>query len=144
MSINKMSIKTITAIVLATSILLSLPAVAQQTTDPQLHGFRAELKAKFKEKRQRFAARVKTLYFAVGCKVLASEAGIMPLVKSESTLAFVGDQTIVDIRQDALRDEAAREGLARAAKPGECDYYRRHPEAAEALRKEVAAAGAKP
>jgi hypothetical protein len=32
-----------------------------------------------------------------------------------------------------------QEGLDRAAKPGECDYYRRHPEAAATLRREAAA-----
>jgi hypothetical protein len=36
-----------------------------------------------------------------------------------------------------------QEGLDRAAKPGECDYYRKHPEAAEAIRKQAAEAAAK-
>ena len=84
--------------------------------------------------------RVKDVYFAVGCKVLAREAGIMPLTSSESYLAYVGDQTIIDTRDESLRQAAMQEGLDRAAKPGECDYYRKHPEAAEKLRREAAAA----
>jgi hypothetical protein len=35
---------------------------------------------------------------------------------------------------------AMQAGLDRAAKPGECDYYRRHPEAAEAMRRAAAEA----
>ena len=39
-----------------------------------------------------------------------------------------------------LVDAARQEGLNRAAKPGECDYYRRYPEAAEAMRRSLAEA----
>jgi len=84
--------------------------------------------------------RVKEVYFAVGCKVLAREAGILPLTSNESYLAFVGDQTIVDTKDETLRQAAMQEGLDRAARPGECDYYRRHPEAAEAMRRAAAEA----
>ncbi len=83
------------------------------------------------------------MYFAVGCKVLANEAGILPLTSSESYLAYVGDQTIVDTKDESLRQAAIKEGLDRAARPGECDYYRRHPDAAEAARKAAAEASAK-
>jgi hypothetical protein len=83
--------------------------------------------------------RVKDVYFAVGCKVLAREAGILPSTSAESYLAFIGDQTIVDTKDESLRQAAMQEGLDRAARPGECDYYRKHPEAAEALRREAAA-----
>jgi hypothetical protein len=84
---------------------------------------------------------VKDVYFAVGCKVLAREAGIQPLISHDSYLAYIGDQTIVDLKDDeALRQAAMQEGLAQAAKPGECDYYRRHPEAAAAIRRAAAEA----
>ena len=86
--------------------------------------------------------RVKDVYFAVGCKVLAGGAGIQPLTSNDSYLAYVGEQTIVDLKQDeATRQAAMQEGLDRAAKPGECDYYRRHPEAAAAIRRVAADAG---
>ena len=88
--------------------------------------------------------RVNDAYFAVGCKVLAREAGILPLTSNDTYLAYIGDQTIVDLKDDeALRQAAMQEGLDRAAKPGECDYYRKHPEAAEAIRKQAADAAAK-
>ncbi|MBU6461848.1 MAG: hypothetical protein KGK01_13595 [Bradyrhizobium sp.] len=123
-------------IVLAT---VSVSIHAQQP-DPHTQGFRARLKARYLERRNRFMHRVKDVYFAVGCKVLAREAGIMPLTSSESYLAYIGDQTIVDTRDESLRQAAMQEGLDRAAKPGECDYYRKHPGVAEKLRREAAAA----
>jgi hypothetical protein len=76
--------------------------------------------------------------------VLAGGAGIQPLTSSDSYLAYVGEQTIVDLKQDeAARQAAMQEGLDRAAKPGECDYYRRHPEAAVAMRRTAAEASRK-
>jgi hypothetical protein len=117
----------------------SVPVHAQQT-DHRAEGFRAGLKEKYLERRDRFMHRVKDIYFAVGCKVLAREAGILPSTSSESYLAYIGDQTIIDTKDESLRQAAMQEGLDRAAKPGECDYYHRHPEAAEALRREAIAA----
>jgi hypothetical protein len=118
----------------------SAPPLHAQQTDPHAQGFRTRLKAKYLERRDRFLHKVKDIYFAVGCKVLAREAGILPLTSSESYLAYIGDQTIIDTKDETLRQEAMQEGENRAAKPGECDYFRKHPEAAEALRREAAAA----
>jgi hypothetical protein len=118
----------------------SVPPLHAQQTDPHAQGFRTRLKAKYLERRDRFMHKVKDVYFAVGCKVLAREAGILPLTSSESYLAYIGDQTIIDTKDETLRQEAMQEGENRAAKPGECDYFRKHPEAAEVLRREAAAA----
>jgi hypothetical protein len=96
------------------------------------------------EKRARFMHRVKDLYFAAGCKVLAGGAGIMPLTSSDSYLAYIGDQTIIDTKDEAARQAAAQAGQELAAKPGQCDYFRRHPEAAEAARRAIADAKVKP
>ena len=112
----------------------SAPAHAQQAGQ-NTESFRTKIKAKYLERRDRFMHRVKDVYFAVGCKVLAREAGILPFTSNESYLAYVGDQTIVDTKDEGLRQAAMQEGLDRAARPGECDYYRRHPEAAEAMRR---------
>jgi len=139
--IIKMRIQGIIAL-LVMSLLTALPASAQQVDQPAATGLRAKIKAKYLEKRDRFLHRTKDLYFAVGCKVLASEAGILPLTSSESYLAYVGDQTVVDTKDESLRQSAAQEGLDRAARPGECDYYRRHPEAAAAARRAAAEANA--
>jgi hypothetical protein len=127
---------------LAGSLAAISPAMAQQA-DPPAAGLRSKIKAKYLEKRDRFLHRTKDLYFAVGCKVLASEAGILPLTSSESYLAYIGDQTIIDTKDESLRQAAAQEGLERASRPGECDYYRRHPEAAAAARRAAAEASAK-
>jgi hypothetical protein len=135
---TSMRVLGIAALVIALAT-VSAPIRAQQP-EPHSQGFRAKLKARYLERRDRFMHRVKDVYFAVGCKVLAREAGIMPLTSSESYLAYVGDQTIIDTRDEGLRQAAMQERLDRAAKPGECDYYRKHPEAAEKLRREAAAA----
>jgi hypothetical protein len=140
--IIKMRTQSVIAL-LVVSLLAALPASAQQVDQPVATGLRAKIKAKYLEKRDRFLHRTKDLYFAVGCKVLASEAGILPLTSSESYLAYVGDQTVIDTRDERLRQSAAQEGLDRAAKPGECDYYRRHPEAAAAARRAAAEAAGK-
>jgi hypothetical protein len=140
---DQMKLAKIALLGLALAVAASVvsPAMSQQAEPPK--SFAAKLKAKYHEKREKYLARVKQLYFAVGCKVLTSEAGIVPLTSSESYLAYIGDQTIVDVRDEDMRKAAAQEGLDRASRPGECDYYRRHPEAAEAARR-AAAEAAKP
>ena len=137
-----MRIQGVIALLVVSLLAGSLPAAAQQVDQPA-GSLRSRIKAKYLEKRDRFLHRTKDLYFAVGCKVLASEAGILPLTSAESYLAFVGDQTVVDTKDESLRQSAVQAGLDRAARPGECDYYRRHPEAAEAARRAAAEASAK-
>ena len=136
--------KIIKMIVVAAVLAACAPAVYAQQAEPQKQTLRQKLKEKYLARRAKFMQRVKDAYFAVGCKVLAREAGILPLTSNDSYLAYIGDQTIVDLKDDeALRQAAMQEGLDRAAKPGECDYYRKHPEAAEAIRKAATEAAAK-
>ena len=136
--------KIIKMIVVAAVLAACAPTVYAQQAEPQKQTLRQKLKEKYLARRAKFMQRVKDAYFAVGCKVLAREAGILPLTSNDSYLAYIGDQTIVDLKDDeALRQAAMQEGLDRAAKPGECDYYRKHPEAAEAIRKAAAEAAAK-
>lgn len=136
--------KAICMIAVAFALTAILPTTRAQQADPPKQSLASRLKQKYLERRANFMHRVKDVYFAVGCKVLAGGAGIQPLTSSDSYLAYVGDQTIVDLKDDeALRQAAMQEGLARAAKPGECDFYRRHPAAAAAIRR-AAADAAKP
>jgi hypothetical protein len=136
-----MRIRGAIALIVVALLAGALPAGAQQADRPA--NLRSKIKAKYLEKRDKFLHRTKELYFAVGCKVLASEAGILPLTSAESYLAFIGDQTIIDTKDESLRQAAVQEGLDRASRPGECDYYRRHPEAAAAARRAAAEASAK-
>jgi hypothetical protein len=134
----------VVAAVMTPILAASAPAVYAQQAEPQKQTLRQKLKEKYLARRAKFMQRVKDAYFAVGCKVLAREAGIMPLTSNDTYLAYIGDQTIVDLKDDEARRQAAmQKGLDRAAKPGECDYYRKHPEAAEAIRKQAAEAAAK-
>jgi hypothetical protein len=126
--------------VLAIAVALTaLPAANAQQVDPPKQTLTAKLKQKYLERRAKFIRRVKDVYFAAGCKILNSEAGIHSLTNKDSYLTFVQDQTVLDLKEDEQLVEAAKqEGLNRAHKPGECEYYRRHPEAAEAMRRAAA------
>src|SRR5438034_11750473 len=109
----------------------SLPATAQQSDTsgpPAATGF----KAKFKEKRARFVSRMKNIHFAAGCRILDNEARA-GLVDAEAARIFVRQKA--DPKVDDLKKEAEQDGLARASRPGECDYFQKNPQAAEALRK---------
>jgi hypothetical protein len=138
----KMHVQGTIALVVVALLAGSLPAAAQQVDQPA-STLRSRIKAKYLEKRDRFLHRTKDLYFALGCKVLGSEAGILPLTSSQSYLSYIGDQTVIDTKDESMRQAAVQEGLDRAARPGECDYYRRHPQAAEAARHAAAEASAK-
>ena len=140
--INNMRFRGICALIVIALLAGSLPALAQQADPLAGSSLRARIKLKYLEKRDRFLHCTKDLYFAVGCKVLTSEAGILPLTSSRSYLSYVGDQTVIDTKDQSLRQAAVREGLDRAARPGECDYYRRHPQAAEAARRAATQASA--
>lgn len=123
-------------VAVAVALTLAVPASRAQLVDTPKQSLSARFKQKYLERRAKFMHRVKDVYFAIGCKVLAREAGIQALTSADSYLAYVGDQTIIDLKDDeALRRVAMQEGLERAEKPGECDYYRRHPEAAAAIRR---------
>ena len=135
--------KIICIVAVAVAFTTALPASAQQV-DPPKQGLTARLKQRYLERRAKFVHRAKDIYFAVGCKILTREAGMQSTSK-ESYLTFVQDQTILDMKEDEELLQAARqEGLDRAAKPGQCDYYRTHPGAAEAVRREAAEAEKKP
>jgi hypothetical protein len=132
--------KSIYMIAVAVALTAVLPAASAQQADPPKQSLTARIKQKYLERRAKFVHRVKDIYFAVGCKILTSEAGIHSTSK-ESYLTYVQEQTILDLKEDQeLVQTAKQEGLNRAAKPGECDYYRRHPEAAEAMRRAAAEA----
>jgi hypothetical protein len=123
-------------IVVVAALSLAIPAASAQQADVPKQSLSAKIKQRYLERRAKFMHRVKDVYFAVGCKILAHEAGIQSLTSQDSYLAFVEDQSIVDLKEDEnLRETAKQEGLDRAAKPGECDYFRRHPEAAAAIRR---------
>lgn len=130
--------KSICIIAVAVALTIVLPAAQAQQADPARQSLTARIKQKYHERRAKFVHRVKDIYFAVGCKILSSEAGIHSTSK-DSYLTYVQEQTIVDLKEDEELLQAARqEGLDRAAKPGECDYYRRHPAAADAMRRAAA------
>ena len=133
--------KTIYVMAVAVVLTAVLPAASAQQADPPKQTLTARLKQKYLERQAKFVRRVKDVYFAAGCKILTSEAGIHSLTGKDSYLTYVEEQTILDLKEDeGLVQAAKQEGLDRAAKPGECDYYRRHPGAAEAMRRAAAEA----
>ena len=131
--------KTIYMVAVAVALAVVLPAARAQQADPPKQSLSARIKQKYLERRAKFVHRVKDIYIAIGCKVLPSDAGTRSLARRDRDLANVRDQVVLDLKEDEELVEAAKqEGLDRAAKPGQCEYYRRHPEAAEAMRREAA------
>jgi hypothetical protein len=132
--------KTVCVLAVAVTLTAVLPSAKAQQADPPKQSLTARIKQKYLERRTKFVDRVKDIYFAVGCKVLTREAGRRSTSK-ESYLTYIQEQAVLDLKEDEeLLQAAKQEGLNRAAKPGQCDYYRRHPEAAEAMRREAAEA----
>lgn len=136
--------KSICIIAFSVALTTALPAATAQQVDPPKQTLSAKIKQQYLERRAKFARRVKDIYFAVGCKILPSESSARSLAKRDSYLDSVKDQAVLDLKEDDdLVHAAAQAGLDRASKPGACDYYRRHPDAAEAMRR-AAAEAAKP
>ena len=128
--------KSVYILAVAMALTAVLPDATAQQGDPPKPSLSARIKQKYLERRTKFVGRVKDIYFAVGCKIITSGAGTRSLTSREAYLASVRDQAVFDLKEDEDLVERARQaGLERAAKPGECDYYRRHPEAAEAMRR---------
>jgi hypothetical protein len=120
-------------VAVAVALAAILPRTTAQQADSPKQGLSAKIKQRYLDRREKFVRRVKDVYFAVGCKILPGEAGTH---SRESYLASVREQAVLDLKEDEEFVEAARQaGLDRAAKPGACDYFRRHPEAAEAMRR---------
>lgn len=112
------------------------PSAKAQQTEPAKQSISAKIKQRYLVQRAAFVSRLKDIYFAVGCKVLPNEAGTRSINRRDAELANIRDQAVFDLKEDEELVEAAKqEGLERAAKPGACDYYRRHPDAAEAMRR---------
>ena len=123
----------ICVIAVALALTATLPAANAQQADPPKQTLTTKIKQKYLERRAKVVRHVKDIYFAVGCKIVPRDAGTR---SKDSYLASVREQAVLDLKEDEELVQAARqEGLDRAAKPGACDYYRKHPEAAEAMRR---------
>jgi hypothetical protein len=130
--------KTIYIVALAVALTAVLPAATAQQADPPKQSLSARIKQTYLERRAKFVRQVTQIYFGVGCKILPSEAGARLLARRDRDLANVRDQAVLDLKEDQeLLEAAKQEGLERAAKPDACDYYRRNPEAAAAMRREA-------
>jgi hypothetical protein len=128
--------KSVYILAVAMALMVVLPPVTAQQDNPPKQGLSVNIKQKYLERRANFVRRVKDIYFAVGCKIIGRKTAFNSLSRKDSYLASARDQAVFDLKEDEDLVEAARQaGLERAAKPGECDYYRRHPEAAAAVRR---------
>ena len=128
----------ICVVAVAAALAAASPGAAAQQADPPKPTLTTKLKQKFLEQRSKIVGQVKDIYFAVGCKILPRDAGTRSTARRDRELAEIRDQTVLDLKEDQELVEAAKqEGLERAAKPGACDYYRLHPEAAEAMQRQA-------
>jgi len=129
--------KIIRVVAIVVALTAVLPGATAQQADPPKSTLTAKLKQAYLERRAKLVGQVKDIYFAVGCKILPDNAGAR-IARRDRDLAAIRDQAVLDLKEDQELVEAAKqEGMERAAKPGACDYYRRHPEAAEAMRREA-------
>lgn len=106
-----------------------------QYRDPYADQEAAANKKLYAERRVAYLRLVKNLYFAVGCRVFASEASILSLLNNETRRYFIGFETVIDHPMTGDRQRAAREGLAQANEPSACDYYRLNPDVLANLRR---------
>jgi hypothetical protein len=94
--------------------------------------------------RAEYLEEVRYMYFAVGCGVFASEAGISPylfdLGNALDQTAQAGSSTIIDTKLQGMMHAAAADGMTRAAKKGECAYWKQHPQEVYRVRSEAIAA----
>jgi hypothetical protein len=117
-----------------------VPEVSDQ--DPYANDYSKSLKSTYEALRSSILDEVKTLYFAVGCKVFPSEMYVIQLVNDKSEYLIqeaVSNQ--IDFRQnpDLIR-KAASNGMSLASQPGACDYWHQHPDAVFDIRQEAGSA----
>ena len=111
--------------------------------DPYADSYANEVVARYRQHRVEFLNTIRNIYFAVGCKVLASEGNALPLIHNMG--AVLNQEAIkggiyFDEKLDGQMRDAAREGMTRASQAAECDYWRQHPDAVYAMRQAAGAA----
>jgi hypothetical protein len=116
----------------------SAAAPSQQQVDPYAGSYHQQLIEHYKERRGAFLNVVRNLYFALGCKVFASEVEFSGLYNGE--VAALQQLVLVDRQLPDLVHKAVKDGLARARQPRECDYWQQHPELVYDLRQAAHAA----
>jgi hypothetical protein len=130
--------KTICILSVAIALTTVAPIARAQQADQPKPGLTAKIKQKYLERRATFVHHVKDVYFAVGCKILSGDAGARLIARRDRDLTTARDLAVLDLKEDQeLVEGAKQQGLERAAKPDACDYYRRNPEAAAAMRREA-------
>ena len=101
--------KIIYVVAAAVTLIAVQPAANAQQADSPKQTLTAKLKQKYLERRAKFVRRVKDVYFAAGCKILTSEAGIHSLTSKDSYLTYVQEQTILDLKEDEELLQVARQ-----------------------------------
>ncbi len=83
--------------------------------------------------------QVKALYFAIGCKVVPSEASLTPYIHG-LTQAFEAraHESGVQPNEAARMKQAASEGMAEARVAGTCAFWQQHPDIVQHLHRIVA------
>lgn len=134
---TRLSFSTVLAIYLTA---YAVPAKAQHI---RLHAEpnRNVIGVDYKKESDTLFGQIEALYFAIGCKVVPSEASLAPYIQSISQ-AFKARMRESGIHSDETNNmkQAASKGMARANGIGACEFWRQHPEMAKELRK-VAASG---
>lgn len=117
---------------LALLALLTIAPAAQ--AEPYAESDRRHQQIEYLQDREDFLRLVKNLYLAVGCKVVSSEAQILPMLSEQRRIRFSGPP-VSDPQFEPLIKEAARAGLAQAADARGCEFYSNDPNAVRYVRK---------
>jgi hypothetical protein len=123
---------------------LALSPRASAGGDPYEGTYHRIAAAKLQRHLAQYQTEIEILYFAVGCKVLPSEADTVYLIGPHGDMIVrEAIESRLPIPAAGKMMQAAKEaGLARARKPGGCSFWRQHPQAVYRIRHAVAAAEA--
>jgi hypothetical protein len=86
-----------------------------------------------------FFSEVRYIYFGFGCKVVMNEVDILPLVNllAKNLDRERIEMSIADPNAEMMMRKTVSEGMAKASRAGECDFWHKHPDAVFRLRKDA-------
>jgi hypothetical protein len=90
----------------------------------------------YKSQSEELFGQIKSLYFAIGCKVVPNEVSLTPYIHSLSQ-AFEAraHESGVHPNETSRMKQAATEGIAKAKEAGACGFWHQHPEMVKEIRR---------
>jgi hypothetical protein len=107
--------------------------------DPYAKDYDKSLMERYVHDRTMFFSEVRYIYFGFGCKVVMNEVDILPLVNllAKNLDRERIEMSIADPNAEMMMRKTVSEGMAKASRAGECDFWHKHPDAVFRLRKDA-------